>query len=636
MCGITGFFSPTGFEFADAKVTLACMRDRLLHRGPDDAGSWLDAEAGIALGHRRLSILDTSLAGHQPMISDSGRYVLVFNGEIYNHRVIRRQLESLGPVAWRGHSDTETLLTAVERWGLVRTLKTSVGMFALALWDRQERLLAIARDRFGEKPLYYGWLGQTFVFASEIKAIKCYPEFQAKINLKTIPAFLSLGYIPGPESIWEGIYKLEPGHITWIYPERDRWSAKKESYWSLKEVFLSGQQNPFSGSRLEATDALEFKLMAAVQQQMISDVPLGVLLSGGIDSSIVTALAQSGSSAQINTFSIGFEAASHNEAHHAKRIAGYLGTRHHEYYVSARDAQTVIPDLADIYDEPFADSSQIPTLLLSRKTASCVKVVLTGDGGDELFAGYSRYFHIAKQYDLFKSIPITARKGVAMLIRKLRLLAPHSQRLRKLTSVLAAQPLESMYRVYQSMNHVTLTTIDDDYAPYFMNHAHWPEVDDYISWMMCADTKTYLPDDLLVKLDRASMSASLEARAPFLSHEIYEFCWSLPPSLKYHDGASKLLLKDVLRRHLPTELFDRPKMGFAIPIAQWLREDLQEYANTYLNWATLTSTGFLDASVITGMWQQHQRGESDFSATLWNIIILVSWMDRNGLLSHKR
>jgi asparagine synthase (glutamine-hydrolysing) len=626
MCGIAGILYSNNSDADSAKMAAIGMRDALYHRGPDDAGFWMDDSNGVVITHRRLSILELTPAGHQPMVSPSERFVISFNGEIYNHLELRQKLARS---SWRGGSDTETILACIEEWGLITTVKRCVGMFALALWDREERRLALARDRLGEKPLYYGWQGTTFVFASELKAIKRHPQFLAKINTKTIPAFLRLGYIPGPESIWEGIYKLEPGCVAWIRPVPACGSARIESYWSLKEVVAVGQQQPFNGSRREAIDALESHLGVAVRQQMISDVPLGVFLSGGIDSSIVAALMQKASSAPINTFSIGFEAASHNEAPHAKRIAEYLGTRHHEYYVSAREALTAIPDLAEIYDEPFADSSQIPTLLLSRNTARSVKVALTGDGGDELFAGYGRYFHIARQFSNLSRIPPPARQAAAMLVNGLRSIAPQSAYLNKLGAVLAEERLEAIYKFYQSQNQLRLTSLDEGYDPYFSQSSAWPPVNDYVSWMMCADVKTYLPDDLLVKVDRAAMSASLETRAPFLSHELYEFCWSLPPAYKYHDGASKSLLKDVLRRHLPVELFERPKMGFAIPVAKWLRADLLEYAETHLSRAALSSSGFLNADRIGVIWRQHKEGKRDFSATLWNVLTLVSWMEKN-------
>ena len=625
MCGIAGFLSPYHVDPHTAKTAAVGMRDALFHRGPDDSGVWIDAKNGVAMTHRRLSILELSSAGHQPMLSPSGRFVICFNGEIYNHLSLRQQLNSS---AWRGGSDTETVLACIEAWGLTTTLKRCVGMFALALWDQDERCLALARDRLGEKPLYYGWQDQTFVFASELKAIRRHPQFLGKINHKTIPAFLKLGYIPGPESIWEGIYKLEPGHIAWIRPDPSA-CPRAESYWSFTDVVRAGRQQPFIGSYHDATDALESHLTSAVRQQMISDVPLGVFLSGGIDSSIVTALMQRFSSTPINTFSIGFDIESHNEAPHAKRIAEYLGTHHHEYYLSASDIQAVIPDLPEIYDEPFADSSQIPTLLLSKNTAKSVKVALTGDGGDELFAGYARYFHIARQFNRLSNIPRSVRQAGAMLVNGLRSLTSQVEHLNKLGDLLTEERLEGMYRFYQSKSQLKLTSIEEVYNPYFSQSSTWPLVDDYVSWMMCADVKTYLPDDLLVKVDRAAMSASLETRAPFLSHELYAFCWSLPPSYKYRHGASKALLKDVLTRHLPTALFERPKRGFAIPIAKWLRADLREYADAHLNQTVLRSTGFLNADRIGGLWRQHQEGRRDASATLWNVLTLISWMKRN-------
>jgi asparagine synthase (glutamine-hydrolysing) len=626
MCGIAGFLCPHNFDPDSAKTVAISMRDALVHRGPDDAGLWMDVSNGVVMTHRRLSILDLSSAGHQPMVSPTGRFVICFNGEIYNHLDLRRQLARS---AWSGGSDTETIMACIEEWGLITTLKRCVGMFALALWDREERRLALSRDRLGEKPLYYGWQGKTFLFASELKAIKRHPDFLPEINRKVIPRFLKLGYIPGPESIWKGIYKLEPGCVVWINTDNSERSIEREKYWSLSEVIASGRRHPFQGNLVDATDELEERLLTATQQQMISDVPLGVFLSGGIDSSIIAAMMQKCSTSAINTFSIGFEAESHNEAPYAKQIANHLGTNHDEFYVSSSDVQGLLANLVELYDEPFADSSQIPTVLLAQHAAKKVKVALTGDGGDELFAGYSRYFHIQKHFDLINRTPATARKIMSMLTRFASRHFNNNDTLTKFHLLISAEPVESIYGIYQSKTHIPLTNISENYNPYYADIAMWPEPNNYIEWMMAADINTYLPDDLLVKVDRAAMGSSLETRAPFLNHELYQFCWSLPSSFKYNNNSSKHMLKKLLENYIPKSLFDRPKKGFSIPIGNWLRSDLNEFASSHLEERSLKSAEFFNIKRISELWVSHKNGARDHSATLWHIIILAAWLQKN-------
>lgn len=647
MCGFTGFLAPAGFPFDEAKATLANMRDRVLNRGPDDAGIWLDAEAGIALGHRRLSIVDLSPAGHQPMVSGFGRYVLAFNGEIYNHLEIREQLYTEGQVAWRGHSDTESLLAAIERWGLERTLKASVGMFALALWDRKDRVLSLARDRMGEKPLYYGWQKGVLLFGSELKALRAHPMFESEIDRDVLPLYLRHGYIPAPWSVWRGIRKLTPG--TWIAVRAsDRNSeAVPQSYWSFYEAALQGQADLFAGSDQEAIDALEATLTQAVAGQMAADVPLGAFLSGGIDSSAVVALMQAQSNQRVKTFTIGFAEAGYNEAVHAKAVAAHLGTDHTEIYVTADQTREVIPHLSQMYDEPFGDSSAIPTFLVSQLARQHVTVSLSGDGGDELFGGYGRYFNAEAEaiWKSGRSIPGFARSIAASALRSkapvyanaaLHQLSEFigrpigksvSARFKLMAALMQSATHSEYYRVMTSQwNPVPVVksavALDYGLATQQMNAFQNP-----VEQMMAQDSVTYLPDDILVKVDRAAMAVSLESRVPLLDHRVVELAWRMPYSLKVRDGQGKWLLRQVLYRHVPAELIDRPKMGFGVPVDQWLRGPLREWGEELLGKQRLAEEGYLDSTAVQDRWNDHLRGHQNWRDSLWLVLMWQAWLE---------
>lgn len=629
MCGLAGFFSPNGFNVGDATSIALRMRDKLIHRGPDDAGIWLDEDAGIVLTHRRLSILDLSPAGSQPMQSGSGRYVIAFNGEIYNHLEIRGKLQDEDYRTWRGQSDTETLLAAVENWGIENALRSSTGMFALAIWDRSLRKLYLARDRVGEKPLYYGWQGSTFIFGSELKALRAHPSFKGELFEEVLPQYLRLGYIPSPWSIWKNIFKVIPGTILEIDVPSIGKKPHLTKFWSLKETVESALANPFSGTETDAIDELDTRLKEVVSRQMVSDVPLGAFLSGGIDSTTIAAIMQSQSSLPVNTFTIGFEELEFNEAVHAKEVANCLGTKHTEYYVSTSDAMNLIPELGVIYDEPFADSSQIPTYILSKLTRKHVTVALSGDGGDEVFGGYLRYLHIQRHYSMIKKTPSFVRKALQIFGGNLSHNFPMYSRFKKILNVFGANPVESLYQHYQSQSTLRLSKISTECSSYFANPEDWPCTDSYVAWMMFADTMTYLPNDILVKVDRASMAASLETRIPFLDHSLIEFAWRLPMDLKIRNGNAKWILKRLLNRYVPSQILDRPKMGFAIPIARWLRSNLREWGEALLNDSSSDTREYLYEFEIKRLWKEHQSGVCDHSSQLWYILQFKSWLGLN-------
>jgi len=592
MCGITGQLG--GNQGQGLEQTVRRMADTLLHRGPDDGGVWMDEAAGIALGHRRLSILDLSPAGHQPMASASGRFVIAFNGEIYNHLELRRDLENIpsphplsqrarGVVSWRGHSDTETLLACFEAWGIEKTLGNAVGMFAIALWDRETRTLTLARDRMGEKPLYYGWQGDTFLFGSELKALKAHPAFRADIDRGALALLLRHNYVPAPYSIYEGIYKLPPG--TWLQMRPDQRDAEPVAYWSLGEVAERGVANPFAGSDEDAVDALERHLGAAVRGQMVADVPLGALLSGGLDSSMIAALMQAGSSRPVRTFTIGFDEREYDEATHARAVAKHLGTDHTELRLSGADALALVPQMPSMYDEPFADSSQLPTHLVMKLARQHVTVALSGDAGDELFGGYNRYFLAPKVWQRVGWMPLPVRRALGA-----GLLALPSGAMNRLAGPAGiALPGDKAHKLGRRLRE--MRSIDDLYVslvsewpnaagmvvgghmpPNLLDaRERWPRLDDPVARMMALDGLTYLPDDILVKVDRAAMAVSLETRAPFLDRDVIGFAWSLPMHMKIRNGQGKWLLRRLLDRHVPRELVERPKMGFGIPLDAWLR-----------------------------------------------------------------
>lgn len=648
MCGLAGYFS--GQWPADgAQGRLKTMTDLIVNRGPDSEGHWLDADAGIALGHRRLAIVDLSPAGHQPMVSASERYVIAFNGEIYNHLGIRAELEGLGQApVWRGHSDTETLLAGIEAWGVEATLKRFIGMFAIALWDTQKHTLTLARDRLGEKPLYYGWQGsgneRIFLFGSELKALKAHPDFSAEIDRGALCLLLRHNYIPTPYSIYQGIAKLEPGCLLSVSLAQPEPSILK--YWDAVEVACAGVAQPFAGTAVEAVDALEVLAKDAVRQQMVADVPLGAFLSGGIDSSTVVALMQAQSSRPVKTFTIGFNEEGYNEAVHAKAVARHLGTEHTELYVSPQQAMEVIPRLPGLYCEPFADSSQIPTFLVSQLAKQHVTVSLSGDAGDELFCGYNRYQITEKLWHKLALVPAPLRALVAKGITALSPTAWDSlagiipgagryaalgDKLHKGAGVLASATVDELYLgMVSHLRHPTDWVIGGQEPPTHLTGLR-PELAGLgsVERMMALDAISYLPDDILVKVDRAGMGVSLESRVPFLDHRVVEFAWSLPLGYKLREGQTKWPLRQVLYRHVPRELIDRPKMGFGVPLHDWLRGPLRGWAEELLDEARLTREGYFHPAPIRKIWAEHLSGRRNWMAQLWNVLMFQAWLEAN-------
>jgi asparagine synthase (glutamine-hydrolysing) len=632
MCGIAGFFRPAGLSADAAALDLERMSASLSHRGPDDSGIWVDAAAGVALSHRRLSILDLSPAGHQPMTSASGRYVIAFNGEIYNHSEIRKELESSGAAPrWRGHSDTEILLSGFDSWGIEPSLKRAAGMFAFVLWDRQERILTLARDRVGEKPLYYGWQRDAVLFGSELKALRAHRAFSACIDRGVLTDYFRRGYITAPHSIYQGICKLRPGcYVQFSGQGQCGIMPRPRSYWSLREAADRGLAQPFEGSDAEAGSRLESELLRAVGSQCVADVPLGAFLSGGIDSSTIVALMQAQSTRPVKTFTIGFYEDRFNEANHASSVARQLGTDHTEVFVTAHEAMDVIPRLSAIYDEPFGDSSAIPTFLVSQLARQRVTVVLSGDGGDELFGGYGRYQRTSDIWSLMNRVPYFARKtvslGVHAFSRRSRTSSTREKAAR-LAQYLCAESASAVYQAQttQRLNAHELVLGNGGLLGEPVLDAVFPREDPYAS-MMYMDTSTYLPDDILVKVDRASMAVGLEARVPMLDHRVLEFAWQLPLRLKVRDGTRKWLLKQVLRKYLPDSLVVRPKMGFGVPVGEWVRGPLREWAESLLSEDRLRGEGFLNPKLAREQWLCHLAGDAAGSDSLWHVLAFQSWL----------
>lgn len=630
------------------------MADTLRHRGPDDDGVWTDAAAGIALAHRRLSIVDLSAAGRQPMISESGRYVIVYNGEIYNTSDLRTALENSigGSPHFRGHSDTEVMLACVERWGVEESLKRWNGMFAFALWDRRERELFLARDRFGEKPLYYAWTGGGFLFASELKALRAHPAFNSEIDREAVALFLRYNCIPAPRTIYRSAWKLSPASALRV-TLHSRPGAQPTAYWSLREVVQRGRENLFQGSEVEALEELEALLGDAVKSRMVADVPVGIFLSGGIDSSTVTALARAGGNGRVRSFSIGLEDSGYDESGTAAEVARHLGTEHCTLRVTPKEAQAVIPRLSTVYDEPFADSSQIPTLLLAKLTRGHVTVALSGDGGDEVFGGYSRHVWGRRVGSLIDGVPLPVRRGAAAAIRKIsvrgwercfalaRPVVPTVMRhhmpgykLHKLAGVMTAADPDAAYRALAS-HWSNPAEILRDY-PETTSEPDFPQELQGFSLeerMLYGDSVTYLPNDILVKVDRATMVASLESRAPFLDPRVVEFAWRLPPRSKIAQGEGKRILRSVLHRHVPPALVDRPKSGFGIPLGDWLRGPLRPWAEDLLDEHRLHEEGYFHPEPIRAMWQRHVSGKGAWEFHLWDILMFEMWLTENNRVS---
>lgn len=657
MCGLSGFVlgancpTRTGMD-----SQIRAMVSTLRHRGPDDAGVWINAEVGIALGHSRLAVLDLSDNGHQPMVSKSSRYVIVFNGEIYNHIVLRAQLqdEQSQQVNWKGHSDTETLLAGVEAWGLEEALKKTIGMFALALWDRQEHTLYLARDRLGEKPLYYGWQKGVFLFGSELKAIKKHPSFVGEIDRNAITLLLRHSYIPGPYSIYKGVKKLPPGCFLKLSLGDGRLLeaelAEPVPYWSFSDIVKSGLDCPFIGSDHDAIEALDSLLCSSVHQQMIADVPLGAFLSGGVDSSTIVALMQAQSLRRVKTFSIGYNETCYNEAEYAKGVAQHLGTDHTELYVSPQEALDVIPRLPLLFDEPFSDSSQIPTFLVAAMTRQHVTISLSGDGGDELFGGYNRYFGTQRWWDKIQTIPGWARRLTSFGLMSINLASWDrigrsiggcsgkearwlnlGNDIVKLAGVLSVDNSSSLYRHFVSHWEQPGTVVINGNEPPTLVTNPPLALNSIVEQMMALDTLSYLPDDILVKVDRAAMGVSLETRVPLLDHRVAEFAWRLPLNMKIRKGQGKWILRQVLYKYVPKDLIERPKMGFSVPIDSWLRGPLRDWAESLLDESRLRQEGFFNPEPIRQRWKEHLSGRRNWQYHLWDILMFQAWLERERL-----
>jgi asparagine synthase (glutamine-hydrolysing) len=607
---------------------------------------WSDQAHGLALGHRRLSILDLSPEGHQPMVSRNGRFIIVFNGEVYNFRDLRAELEAAGH-AFRGHSDTEIMLAAFCQWGVQAATKRFNGMFAFAVWDRDEKLLHLGRDRLGEKPLYYGWMADgTLLFGSELKALKAHPSFQGEINRDAIAGLLKLNYIADPHSIYQGIYKLPPATLlTW-----DGSSArpKPEHYWDLRAVAEASIQDPYRGSEQEAISELEALLKDAVGIRMVSDVPLGAFLSGGIDSSTIVALMQAQSSKPVRTFTIGFHEKNFNEAGFAKEVAQHLGTDHTELYISPRETLDVIPKLPAMYDEPFSDYSQIPTFLVCQMARQHVTVALSGDAGDELFSGYERYFVGRSLWNKISALPGWGRKATAggltllsartlnTLIEPFKKLLPAKyhhvsvgDKLHKLAEVLrVSEPVDMYQNLVSHWKHPEQVVINGrEPITALTDNSNWPRVPDFTHRMMHLDMETYLPGDILTKVDRASMGVSLEGRIPLLDPRVIEFAWRIPLSMKVKGGQGKWLLRQVLYKHVPQKLIDRPKMGFSVPIGEWLRGELRDWAEALLDESRLKREGYFHPAPIREKWHEHLEGSRNWQYYLWDVLMFQAWLE---------
>jgi len=650
MCGFAGFLGGDGSGSADATMALLRrMADVILHRGPDSGGEWCDVDAQIGFGYRRLAILDLSEAGHQPMASPSGRYVISFNGEVYNHQVIRLALAGEAP-HWRGHSDTETLVAAFDVWGIEETVRRTIGMFAFAVWDKKTRTLTLGRDRLGEKPLYYGWQGTgreaVFLFGSELKALKAHPGFHGALDRDALCLFLRHDYIPAPHSIYQGISKLAPGSLLRISLEKRELEPK--AYWSLEAVALGGIAEPFCGTADEAVLELEKLLLDAIGKQMVADVPLGAFLSGGVDSSTIVSLMQVQSTRPVKTFTIGFREAGFNEAEYAKAVAAHLGTEHTELYMAPEDARAVIPLLPSLYDEPFADSSQIPTFLVAQLARQHVTVSLSGDAGDELFCGYNRYLFSDRMWGRMSRVPRPMRQLMAGGLRGLsvdnwnRLISsfgktlPGSLRrvnagdkIHKGAALLASPTQDALYLGLNSNWANPEGLVIGGHEPATLLNGLGSSLDSLagIERMMALDAKTYLPDDILVKVDRASMGVSLESRVPFLDHRVVEFAWSLPQDYKLRNGVTKWPIRQVLNRHVPAHLIERPKMGFGVPIGAWLRGPLRPWAEELLDPARLAREGVFQPQPILVKWREHLKGTRNWERHLWDILMFQAWMD---------
>lgn len=637
MCGIYGFLTKSPLSEGELIHSLNQSSESLFNRGPDACGVWTDTNSGVFLAHRRLSIVDLTPAGSQPMVSNNGRYVVILNGEIYNHKELRSQLLSEN-IVWKGNSDTETLINCIQFWGIEKTLKSVTGMFAFAVWDREENVLSLARDRIGEKPLYYGWQNGTFHFGSNLGAIKKSTLFIPKVDRDALSLFVRFGYVPTPYSIYKDIFKLEPG--TFIRVSLDSTEIVKNIYWSTLNEIERGVKSSFVGTKDEAIAHLEDLLFKSIEGQMMADVPLGAFLSGGVDSSLIVAMMQSKSSIPINTFSIGFSNELYNEADFAKKVANYLGTNHTEYYVTEKDTLDVIQRLPDLFGEPFADSSQIPTYLVSEIARKSVTVSLSGDAGDELFGGYNRYLFTLKFWNRIKIIPLPIREIISRIASRL---SPGlynkvfgflnynnvGDKIHKSLNLITSRSQIELYLKFTSVwqNPTDIVLGSKDVSTMHSNFPIQIKNLDFISQMMSVDLMTYLADDILCKVDRAAMGVSLETRVPFLDHKVMEFAFSLPLNYKIYNNQTKWILRQVLYKYVPKELIERPKMGFGIPIDEWLRGELKDWAESLLNKDRLIRDGYFNPEPILEKWQEHLSGKRNWAYQLWNILIFQMWFD---------
>jgi asparagine synthase (glutamine-hydrolysing) len=643
MCGIAGLWEQRRRTAPDALAALAgAMTDTLRYRGPDTGALWLDPEAGLALGHRRLSIIDLSPAGAQPMVSSCGRFVISYNGEVYNADELRSELEAAGR-RFRGHSDTEAIVEGAAVWGVEATVKRLIGMFAMALWDRRDRMLYLVRDRLGIKPLYWTEFDGRLLFGSELKALRADRSWAPELDRDALLSFLRFGYVPAPDTIYRGARKLPPGTILRASPGSE---PVITPYWSLQDIARQGQDARFPGDEDDAVEALDALLRDAIRRRMVADVPLGAFLSGGIDSSTVVSLMQAQSARPVRTFSIGFREAEFNEGENAAAVARHLGTEHTELYAEPRHALDIIPHLAEMYDEPFADSSQIPTYLVSKMTRAHVTVALSGDGGDELFAGYTRYF---RGEGLWRAIEATPRPLRALAARGICALPPalwttlgeaipeprrpaqFGDKMHKLAGILAGEPEASAFyrQIVSHWADPSALVKGARERPGLLDDARIRSlVPDFVERMQYLDTLTYLPDDILTKVDRASMAVSLEARVPLLDHRLVAFSWSLPPAMKVGNGVGKRLLRRVLDRYVPRALIDRPKKGFTVPLDSWLRRELRDWAESLLDPKRLERDGVLDSGAIRQRWTEHLAGKRNWQASLWTVLMFQAWKER--------
>jgi len=646
MCGITGFIQYKGGSREELALRCQRMADTIAHRGPDAGGVWVDDAFPLALGHRRLSIIDLSEAGAQPMRSASGRYVLSFNGEVYNFPRLRRE-EGIASYPFRGHSDTEVILAAVQHLGAEKAIARLEGMFALALWDTHERCLWLARDRVGKKPLYYGWCGDAFLFGSELKALREHPDFERELDRNALGQFMQYGWVSQPHSIYRSVRKLPPGSLLRIAHDGKPWAAQPAAFWSARAIAEQGERNPFTGSYDEAIARLDEILLQAVSDRMVADVELGALLSGGIDSSMVVALMQKLSDRPIKTFSIGFWEEKYNEAEYAAAVASHLGTDHHEIYVTPDQALDVVAHLPHIYDEPFADSSQIPTYLVCKLAREQLKVVLTGDGGDEQMAGYRRYRNCLAHWRDVQRIPHSARSVVRPVASALgsgswawasryahqgRDVPRWTRKLAKISQRSCNWEADSPQEILANKFNKCLAI--DQFVPHAVaastpltDPAYWADVRDPLLSMLHYDYIGYLPDDILVKVDRASMAVSLEARAPLLDHRVLALAWSLPVEYLFDGKTGKRVLRDLLMRYVPRALVDRPKRGFSVPIKEWLVGPLRDWVEALISEDALASQGIFDVKSVRDAWHQHLYGWANHSELLWSVLMFQAWWD---------